>query len=152
MPDTGRKKTSRSDAVPAPCNHQARSRARAWTCVALALTIALGLLSRRYPLPGILAQYTGDALYASAAFVGYALLLVRSPARTLALLAFVSCALVEFAQLLSWPWLMDLRSTAWGRLLLGSGFNWPDMLAYLVGVFAAAMVDRRLRRRRVLRP
>ena len=147
MPDTGRKEAGRSEAAAAPGTQEVPSRARGWTCVVLGLTIALGLLSRRHPLPGIFAQYTGDALYAAAAFVGYALLLAQSRVLVLAVLAFVSCLLVEFTQLLSWPWLMNLRSTTWGRLLLGAGFNWPDMLAYLLGVSAAAIGDRMLRRR-----
>ena len=103
-------------------------------------------------MPGILAEYTGDALYACAAFGGFALLLTGHQTRTLAVLAFVSCALVEFAQLLSWPWLRDLRATTPGRLLLGSGFKWADMLAYLIGVLAAATVDRMARRGHVLGP
>jgi len=133
-----------------PTSNEVPSRSRLWVCVVLAFTIALGLLSRRYALPGILAEYTGDALYAAAAFVGFALLLAGRPTRTLAILAFVSCALVEFAQLLSMPWLRDLRATTLGILLLGSGFKWPDMLAYLIGVTVAATVDRTARRRNVL--
>lgn len=124
-------------------------RARLWVAVALACTIALGLLSRRYPLPGILAEYTGDALYTSAAFAGLALLLVGARTRSLAIAAFVLSAVVEFSQLLSWPWLDDLRSTLCGRLMLGSGFKWPDMVAYSLGAMAAAVVDFAVARRNV---
>lgn len=149
---TLKRRASWGEVVTAPAEAQQRGRSRLWVGVALALTIALGLLSRRDPLPGILAEYTGDALYASAAFVGFALLLAGRQTRTLAILAFVSCVLIEFAQLLNWPWIRDLRSTTLGRLLLGSGFKWPDMLAYLIGVTVAATVDRMARRRHVLSP
>lgn len=125
------------------------ARKRLWVAVALAGTIALGLLSRRYPLPGIFAEYTGDALFASAAFAGLALLFAGVRTRSLAITAFVLSASVEFSQLLSWPWLDDLRSTLFGRLVLGSGFKWPDMVAYLLGAMAAAAVDLALRKRRV---
>jgi hypothetical protein len=124
-------------------------RNRLWVAVVLAGTIALGLLSRRYPLPGILAEYTGDALYASAAFVGLALLFAGARSRSLAIGAFVLSAFVEFSQLLSWPWIQDLRSNAFGRMVLGSGFKWPDMVAYSLGAMAAAAVDLALRKRRV---
>lgn len=146
------RRPSWGEAVIAPAEAQQRGRSRLWVGVVLALTIALGLLSRRYPLPGILAEYTGDALYASAAFVGFALLLAGRQTRTLAILAFVSCVLIEFTQLLNWIWIRDLRSTTLGKLLLGSGFKWPDMLAYLIGVIVAATVDRMARRRHVLSP
>jgi len=66
----------------------------------LAATITLGLLSRRDPLPGILAEYTGDALYTVAAFVGLSLLFVSVKTRSLAVLAFAWSAAVEFAKLL----------------------------------------------------
>jgi hypothetical protein len=124
-------------------------RTRLWVAVALAGTIALGLLSRCYPLPGILAEYTGDALYAAAGFAGLALLFVGATTRSLAMTAFVLSAAVEFSQLLSWPWLDDLRSTLCGRLVLGSGFKWPDMVAYSLGAMAAASVDFALMRRHV---
>lgn len=146
------RRPSWGEVVTAPAETQQRGRSRLWVGVVLALTIALGLLSRRYPLPGILAEYTGDALYASAAFVGFALLLAGRQTRTLAILAFVSCVLIEFAQLLNCSWIRDLRATTLGRLLLGSGFKWPDMLAYLIGVTVAATVDRMARRRHVLSP
>lgn len=119
-----------------------RRRPRWLVAVLLAATIALGLLSRRYPLPGILAEYTGDALYATAAYWGFALLAAAARAPILAVIAFVACLLVECSQMLSWPWLQDLRATSVGRLLLGSGFKWPDLVAYAVGVSVAATVDR----------
>ena len=114
----------------------------------MALLIALGLLSRRYPLPGILAEYTGDALYATAAYAGYALFWPRGPSRALALLAFGSCLAVELSQAVNIKFLNDLRSTAVGAMLLGAGFKWPDLLAYLAGVSGAAVVDWRLCSRR----
>ena len=125
------------------------ARKRLWVAVILAGTIALGLLSRRYPLPGILAEYTGDALYTSAGFGCLAFLFVRARTRSLAVAAFALSAAVEFAQLLSWPWLVDLRQTLCGRLVLGSGFKWPDMVAYSLGAMAAAAVDVALTRRHV---
>jgi hypothetical protein len=125
------------------------ARKRLWVAVALAGTIALGLLSRRYPLPGILAEYTGDALYASAAFAGLSLLFAGARTRSLAITAFVLSASVEFSQLLNWSFLNDLRSTLFGRLVLGSGFKWADMVAYSLGAMAAAAVDLALRKRRV---
>ncbi|MGK0203495.1 MAG: hypothetical protein ACI89X_000559 [Planctomycetota bacterium] len=124
-------------------------RLRRWVVVALVCTIALGLLSRRYPLPGILAEYAGDALYTSAGFAGLALLFAGAKTRSLAIAAFVLSAAVEFAQLLSWPWINELRATLFGRLVLGSGFKWPDIVAYLIGAMAASAVDFALARHHV---
>jgi hypothetical protein len=104
-------------------------------------SIAFGLLSRRYPLPGVFAEYTGDALYCVAAFFGMALLFGHARTLSLAVLAFGLSVIVEFTQLLTWPWLGDLRATGLGKLVLGSGFKWPDIVAYFFGAVAAAMTD-----------
>lgn len=125
-------------------------RLRRWVSLALALTVVLGLLSRRYPLPGILAEYTGDALYAAAAFWGFAWLACAASAAKVAVWAFSACVLVELSQLLSWPWLQELRATTVGGLLLGQGFKWPDLIAYAIGVSVAGTVDRIAPRRHVL--
>ena len=118
---------------------------------ALLCVVGLGLLSRSYPLPGFLAEYTGDALYAVAVFLALAAVFRRSATRSLACSAFVFSAAVELSQLLTWPLLMDLRQTWLGALCLGQGFQWADLLAYLVGVGAVAALDRLVFRRHVLR-
>jgi hypothetical protein len=41
---------------------------------------------------------------------------------------------VEFSQLYHAPWIDEIRDTRLGALVLGSIFNWPDLVAYLVGV------------------
>lgn len=125
------------------------SRSTVRVAIALVVVTTLGLLSRRYPLPGVFAEYTGDALYCVAAFFGVALLLRQARSSALAVLAFILSVAVEFSQLLTWPWLGDLRATELGKLVLGSGFKWPDIVAYFVGAVAAAMTDVCLFRRSV---
>ncbi len=107
----------------------------------LLATAGLGLLSRRYPLPGLFAEYTGDALYATAAFFLLALPFAAGRTRTLLLGAFLFAATVECQQALTWPWLLDLRATRLGQLLLGRGFQVADLAAYVVGALLAAGVD-----------
>jgi hypothetical protein len=58
-----------------------------------------------------------------------------------AVIAFlISCA-VEFSQLYHAPWIDAIRATRLGALAIGSTFNWPDFLAYGVGVGVGAMVE-----------
>jgi len=115
--------------------------------VALAATIALGLASRRWPLPGFLAEYTGDALYTVALFFGLLLLAPVAHGFTVAGVAFLGSALIEFGQCLQWPWLVELRATRFGGLVLGQGFQWADLGAYAVGACLAMAVDAVLRAR-----
>ena len=107
----------------------------------LLATAGLGLLSRRYPLPGLLAEYTGDALYATAAFFLLAVPFAGARTRPLLLGSFLFAAAVECQQALTWPWLLDLRATRLGALLLGQGFQFADLLAYAAGATLAAAVD-----------
>jgi hypothetical protein len=61
------------------------------------------------------------------------------------------CFAVELSQLYHAPALDALRETTAGHLVLGSGFDPRDLIAYAAGVCAAALVDRMwlARRRRV---
>ena len=117
-------------------------RPRAKTCAAVAVIVALGLLSRRFPLPGVLAEHTGDALYTVAAFGALAAAAPSARGAVLAWAALLASAAVEASQLLSWGWLVDLRSTVVGALLLGQGYQAADLLAYVVGATAAWWLDR----------
>ncbi|MCB9879134.1 MAG: DUF2809 domain-containing protein [Planctomycetes bacterium] len=114
----------------------------------LSAVIALGLASRRWPLPGLLAEHAGDALYTCAVFCSLALLLPRSGAVALGVAAFALSAAVEFSQLLSWQWLVDLRANRLAALVLGQGFQWADLVAYAAGAAAAAATDHWLHRAR----
>lgn len=119
-------------------------RRRIRTTGLLALTIALGLASRRFPMwqPVWVATYAGDVLWAT--MVYWWLALIAPGARTVVL---AGCSLaiawgVEFSQLLHAPWFDSLRATTPGALVLGQGFLWSDLVCYTVGVMLAVAVDR----------
>lgn len=126
-----------------------RVRPRAWLAAALLMTVAVALASRRWPLPGVLAEYPGDALYTVAAFWTLLLLQPRAGGGAAALLALALSVAVELSQLCDVAWLADLRSTTLGALLLGQGFQAADLAAYAVGAALAWALDRRLARRGV---
>ena len=126
-------------------------RRRASSLVLLAITIALGLASRRFAseLPSFVARYAGDTLWASAA---YWALGVASPGlamRARATIALAIAVAVELSQLYHAPWLDAIRRTRPGAWLLGFGFLWSDLACYVVGVILAVAIDRALRRSRM---
>lgn len=127
-------------------------RRRPFVGLALAATIALGLLSRRHPLPGVLAEHAGDALWTVAAFWLGALAVPAASGGRLAAAAWLLSAAVEASQLLDWPWLRSLRGTAVGALLLGHGAKAADLVAYAVGAVLACAVDATFRRAVARRP
>lgn len=122
------------------------ARPRLVVAAALAATVGLGLLSRRHPLPGLLAEHAGDALWTTAAFCLCALAAPRASAWRLALAAFAVSAVVEGAQLLDWPWLRAIRGTPVGALLLGQGAKLADLVAYAAGAGLAWACDATFRR------
>ncbi len=109
----------------------------------LAVVIVAGLVSRRYPLllPLPIRKRTGDALWASAAFAGIGLLRPAWSTRAVAVAAVIVSFADEFSQAYHAPWLDRLRAHTLGHLILGSGFHWLDLLAYLVGVAAVVPID-----------
>jgi hypothetical protein len=102
----------------------------------LATTIVLGLGSRRFGsvLPGFIASYAGDTLWALALFLFLGLLLPRMATGGVAALALAGSLLVEVSQLYHAPWIDSVRRTTIGGLILGFGFLWSDLACYAAGV------------------
>jgi hypothetical protein len=109
----------------------------------IALGVALGIGSRRYAehLPGFVAAYAGDTLWAFVAFLGIGLLLSRASTWAVAVLAMSFSVLIELSQLYHAPWIDSIRHTTVGGLALGYGFLWSDLACYAVGVGLGAIIE-----------
>ncbi|PWF55394.1 DUF2809 domain-containing protein [Massilia glaciei] len=105
--------------------------------------IAFGLASREYPglFPPALEKYPGDALWALMLFAAYCTLLPKSAAWRVAALALCTSFAVELSQLYQAPFIIAVRATTLGHLVLGSTFNRLDLVAYTIGVAAGAAID-----------
>lgn len=86
----------------------------------------------------------GDALWAS--MIASAVSAVAARQRPLAryATALSICYAVEFSQLWHTPALDQLRATRFGPLVLGSGFDVRDLLAYAIGILLFAIIDQYL--------
>jgi hypothetical protein len=104
--------------------------------------VLLGLGSRRFSLfPTLLGKYPGDALWTALVFAGWALVFPAATTRRLALIALTTSFAVEFSQLLQTPWILEIRRTPLGHLVLGSTYSTPDLVAYAVGALVAVWAD-----------
>jgi hypothetical protein len=118
-------------------------RTRTSYIAAALVTITAGLLVhlRGEALAPAARDVIGDALWAAmiawwvGALVPSARLLRRSAA------AYAICVVVEVSQLYHTPWLDALRATTMGHLVLGSGFDPRDLLAYALGVAGAVFLE-----------
>jgi hypothetical protein len=122
------------------------TRRRIWLILGLLIVIPLGLASRKHGavLPVFLAENAGDALWTMAVYLSLAICRPHWSAVRLGCLALVISFAVEFAQLLDWNWLNTLRKTLPGRLLMGSGFLWIDLIRYAFGAIIVATIDQTL--------
>lgn len=107
------------------------------------LIIALGLFVRIKAalFPDIINVYLGDALYAVMMFYIYSTLFPLKKSASRAMLALLTCYCIELSQLCNAPYINAIRATLPGRLILGHGFLWSDILAYSIGVLVALGID-----------
>lgn len=106
------------------------------------LALALGLATR--PLGRVahwLSDPLGDVLYAVFLSRLVRLFWPKIPAHSLALGVFLTCTAIELGQLVQTPWLVAIRRTRLGGLVLGTGFSPTDILCYAVGAALGWLYD-----------
>ena len=99
--------------------------------VGIIVLIPIGLYSRHISW---LPKEVGDVLWTMMVFCFWRIILVRKGLSFVAQISLIHSYLVEFSQLIRWPWLVSFRRTFIGHMMLGQGFLWIDLLAYLIGI------------------
>ena len=108
--------------------------------LALAATVVLGLASRLYPLGWFLYdRVLGEVLYAVAAYLVLAMLLVRKPPLLIAVIAFVCCLAVELFKLTGIP--AQYQRVLLVRWFLGTTFSAVNLSYYFIDVYLIAFAD-----------
>ena len=102
------------------------------------IVILLGLISRQLSFVPL---FMGDLLWAVMMFF-----IVRFifPERAPMLIVFISltlCYAVEVSQLYQSEWINSIRQTLPGRLILGQGFLWSDIVSYTLGILLALFFE-----------
>jgi hypothetical protein len=126
------------------------SRSRTACAAALAVTLVLGLASRKVHdlFPVWLGKYPGDALWATAV---YFLFLLARPGLS-APRAFASTWLfsliIELLKLIHTPGMAAIRNSTPGGLIFGHVFTPMNLIAYAIGAALALAADRVLLRGR----
>ena len=114
--------------------------------IGIIVLIPLGLYSRHLKW---IPEETGDALWAMMVFCLWRIILVKQSLRLVAIISLTHSFLVEFSQILRWSWLVSFRSTFIGHMMLGQGFLWTDLLAYLIGILLIFCLFQRMERNSV---
>lgn len=99
--------------------------------ITIIILIPVGLYSREITW---IPKETGDALWAMMIFCIWRIIFIKKELHLIAFISIIHSSLVEFSQLINWPWLVAIRSTFIGHMALGQGFLWIDLLAYYIGI------------------
>ncbi len=112
--------------------------------IAVVITILLGLASRKFShhLPLFVAQNAGDVLWSMMVYFGFRFLLVHKSMFTAIWLSFLFSFGIEFSQLYQADWIISMRGTLLGALILGKGFLTVDLIRYTVGIVIATSLDK----------
>lgn len=102
------------------------------------LVIILGLLSRKL---NFIPLFVGDILYAVMIYFIVGFFLVKSNTKNIAIISILICYTIEFSQLYQANWIVEIRNTTFGHLVLGQGFLWSDLLAYTFGIIIAYFIE-----------
>ncbi len=99
----------------------------------------LALATRKYPhwFHPFVVEYAGDTIWAGMFVFLLRIFFPRTALWKLCLFTYAAGVIVELQQLLQWDWLVAIRSTYIGRLVLGVGFVATDLICYAVGVLLA---------------
>lgn len=108
----------------------------------LAVTIALGLLSRSslVPADSFICHYAGDALWALAVFWSLAIVWPTKETRWLCIATLGISLTIELSQLYHSEWIDHIRDFKPAALILGHTFLWSDLVCYTVGAIAGSLL------------
>jgi len=106
--------------------------------IVIIATIIIGLLSRHFKF---IPLFIGDILWAQMVYFIMRFLLINKPLKFAIITSLLFCFAIEFSQLYKAPWINDLRHTIFGKLVLGEGFLFSDLLCYTVGIGVGVLLD-----------
>jgi len=115
---------------------------RALTVLLIIIIVPLGFATKLYD--GVYANFVNNSLggFFYEIFWCLVIFLVFPKINTyvIAFLVFLTTSLLEFSQLLSYPFLETIRSSFIGRSLIGNSFSWSDFIHYFNGAFIGFLI------------
>lgn len=101
--------------------------------------IILGLLSRKIDF---IPLFVCDILYAVMIYFIIRFLFIKSLSERIATISILICYIIEVLQLYQEDWIVGIRNTTFGHLVLGQGFLWSDLVAYTFGIFVSYISEK----------
>ncbi|KRF11095.1 DUF2809 domain-containing protein [Paenibacillus sp. Soil787] len=112
--------------------------------VAIIISVVLGLSSRRFSgqIPLFIAKHAGDVLWASMVYFGFRFFFVKRRLTWAAGISVIFSFAIEFSQLYQADWIVEIRNTVIGSLILGRGYLTVDLFRYVIGIIIAFWIDK----------
>jgi hypothetical protein len=114
-------------------------KALGWVVVLFAVEVLIALFLR----DRLVRPYGGDFLAVILVYAGLRVVCLRSSSRVLAAWSFTIGAMVELIQAIGVPSQLGLARHPILSVVVGSFFDWSDLLAYALGVIVVATIDER---------
>jgi len=112
---------------------------------AILVCVLIGLSSRYTSYyPQAIQVHIGDVAWASMIYFGFKLMIKKDKILSPIILSLSFCWFIEFSQIYQGDWLVHIRHTFLGGLILGKGFLWIDLFRYAMGIVLAVAADRLL--------
>lgn len=120
---------------------------RLYYLMVLPVVICLGLLSRRLNayIPDEIDLFLGDSLWALMIYLLIRIVFINWSQKKAAFIGLLFCFMIELTQLYHSNWIDAIRKTTLGGLVLGYGFLWSDLAAYLLGILLGYVIDVKIR-------
>lgn len=111
---------------------------------AIVITIVLGLSTRWFPdvFPDFIVVHAGDILWASMIYFGIRLFCLKRSLAWAVGWSIIFCFGIEFSQMYQAEWIVEIRRTLVGSLILGKGFLVIDLCRYVIGVAVGLIFDK----------
>ena len=110
-----------------------------WVVVLFAVEVLIAL----YLSDPIIRPYGGDLLATLLVYAALRIIFVGAASLRLALCSFTVGAVIELAQLFQLPTRLGWAQHTVLRIVLGTTFQWGDLVAYALGVSVAWLIDER---------
>ena len=107
------------------------------------IVVASGIISRKIPF---IPLFLGDLLYAVLIYFIFRMLFPKNKTIQTSILSLGFCFLIECFQLYQAQWIIEIRKTILGHLVLGEGFLWSDLLAYFFGTMIGYLIDLKIKK------